>query len=369
MTSIVHLSSAHPRDDVRIFHKQCRSLAAHGHTVSLVVADGLGDDRRDGIAIHDVGRAPNRLRRMLGTPRRVLARALALDAAIYQLHDPELMPIGLQLKRRGKTVIFDAHEDLPLQLLGKPYLGRYSAPLLARACARFERQACRRYDGVIAATPAIRDKFLRVQAHTVDINNFPLPQEFGAGLPWPQRPLQVCYVGGLSAIRGIRQLAQACALLASPVRLQLAGRFDDSALAAQMAALPGWTRVDALGQLDRAGVALVLGSARAGLVTLQPQPNHLAALPVKLFEYMAAGIPVIASDFPGWRRIVDGHGCGLCVDPLDPAAIAAAIDRLAGDPGLAERMGDNGRRAVAAHYNWPSEARKLVDFYERLTPR
>jgi glycosyltransferase involved in cell wall biosynthesis len=75
---------------------------------------------------------------------------------------------------------------------------------------------------------------------------------------------------------------------------------------------------------------------------------------------------VIASNFPVWRRIVSDHGCGVCVDPLDPAAIAAAIDRLAGDPELAQRMGSNGRQAVATHYNWSTESAKLLAFYERL---
>jgi len=370
MLNIAHLTSAHPRHDARIFGKQCRTLADHGHRVTLVVADGCGDEDRHGIHIVDAGAARGRLQRMISATTRVYRCALALAPDVVQLHDPELLPAGLLLQRHGCKVIFDAHEDVPRQLLGKPYLPPWTRRALAATYARFEHQACRRLDGVITATPFIRERFERINRATVDINNFPMPEEFGADLAWADKPLQVCYAGGLSAIRGIAELVRACELLQTPVRLQLAGAFSEPALAAQLRARPGWRHIDALGQLARGDVAALLGASRAGLVTLHPTLNHLDALPVKMFEYMAAGIPVIASDFPRWRAIVEGDGdggaCGLCVDPCDPPAIAAAIDYLAGHPDIARRMGDNGRRAVRARYNWRSQSNKLIDFYDHL---
>lgn len=366
MPRIVHLTSAHPRYDTRIFVKQCRTLAAHGHAVTLVVADGLGDARRDGVRILDVGKLAGRARRMLVSTVRVLDKAEALDADIYHLHDPELIPAGLRLKRLGKKVIFDAHEDLPAQVLGKPYLWPPMRRVLAHVCSVAERQACARFDGIIAATPFIRDKFLRIHPRCVDINNFPMPAEFDSAVAWEDKPDEACYVGNIAAIRGIRELVRACALLRTPARLALGGLFAEPALEREVRAYPGWSRVRALGQLDRVGVRGVLARARAGLVTLHPMRNYLDALPVKMFEYMAAGIPVIASDIPQWRAIVDGHGCGVCVDPYDPGAIAAAIDALVAQPALARQMGERGRAAVAVHYNWSAEAAKLVDFYAQL---
>ncbi|MET0322160.1 MAG: glycosyltransferase family 4 protein [Duganella sp.] len=371
MLTIAHLTSAHPRHDSRIFGKQCRTLADHGHRVALIVADGRGDECRNGVHILDAGAARGRLQRMAAATTRVYLCALALAPDVVQLHDPELLPAGLLLLHHGCKVIFDAHEDVPRQLLGKPYLAPWARRTLADAYARFERLACRRFDGVITATPFIRDRFLTVNRATVDINNFPMPEEFGADLAWADKPLQVCYAGGLTAIRGIGELVRACELLQTPVRLQLAGSFSEPALAARMRARPGWRRIDALGTLGRADIAALLGASRAGLVTLHPTLNHVDALPVKMFEYMAAGIPVIASDFPRWRAIVEGadgsgSACGLCVDPRDPAAIAAAIDYLAGHPDIARRMGENGRRAVRTRYNWRSESTKLIEFYEHL---
>lgn len=366
MSSIVHLTSAHPRHDTRIFVKQCRSLAAHGHAVTLVVADGRGGERDGAVRIVDVGRLPGRLNRVLRSTRRVFEAAAGLDADVYQLHDPELIPVGLRLKRMGRRVVFDSHEDVPSQLLGKPYLHPAARQLASTCFGAYERHACRQFDGIIGATPFIRDKFLSINAHTVDINNYPLTEEFDAGANWRSKPAEVCYVGGITAMRGIRELVAALARLNSSARLQLAGQFSEPALQAEMQAQPGWQKVDALGHLDRDGVGRVMARAMAGLVTLHPVVNYLDALPVKMFEYMAAGIPVIASNVPLWRAIIERHDCGICVDPFDPAAIAQAIDFLVLNPQAARRLGENGRRAVLAHYNWQAEARKLVAFYAHL---
>jgi glycosyltransferase involved in cell wall biosynthesis len=95
-------------------------------------------------------------------------------------------------------------------------------------------------------------------------------------------------------------------------------------------------------------------------------PNHIDAQPNKMFEYMSAGLPLIASDFPLWREIVEGNDCGVCVDPADPAAIAEAIDRLVENPDLARRMGENGQRAVHERYNWAIEEKKLLALYDTV---
>jgi len=364
---VAHLTSVHARYDTRIFQKMCSSLATHGCAVSLVVADGLGEEWKNGVHIIDVGaRTGGRLSRMTRTVRRVFDQAKALNADIYHLHDPELIPVGLKLKRAGMNVIMDFHEDVPKQLLSKPYLSPALLRVLSVTMRLYERYACPRFDGIIAATPFIRDKFLAINPRCMDINNFPMVGELDAAVPWTNKRKEVCYVGGIGAIRGAREIVKALEYTSSDARLNLAGRFSEPAVESEVKSYPRWDRVNELGFVDRAAVREVLGRSMAGLVTFLPLPNHLDAQPNKMFEYMSAGIPVIASDFPLWRDIIVGNDCGLCVDPLDPLAIAGAIDFLVKNPERARQMGENGRHAVLVRYNWAMEESKLIDFYRSI---
>jgi glycosyltransferase involved in cell wall biosynthesis len=360
------LTTAHSRNDTRIFLKQCKSLIAHGYEVILVVADGKGNECKDNVKIIDVGRLPGRLNRMLRTTQRTLQKAIELDADIYHFHDPELIPAALKLKHLGKKVIFDSHEDVPKQLLRKPYLNPILLRLLSTIFGLFERYACPHFDGIITATPVICDKFLSINENSLDINNFPMIGELDASVPWTSKRNEVCYVGLIGSIRGIQEVICACEFLQTSARLNLAGRFSEPTVESNVMSSPGWGRVNKLGIVDRTGVREIFGRSVAGIVTYHPLPNHIDAQPNKMFEYMSAGIPVIASNFALWREIIEGNNCGLCVDPLNPRAIASAIDFMIDNPERAQKMGENGQRAVINRYNWGVEEAKLFDFYNTV---
>lgn len=315
------------------------------------------------MTITDVGRLPGRIKRIFGTTRRVRAKAMELNADIYHIHDPELLPVGLKLKRLGKKVIFDSHEDVPRQLLTKPYLGPLSGKIASLFFSLIEQYSCSRFDGIIAATPFIKNNLLKINPRTVDVNNFPMEDEFVDATTWTNKRNELCYVGGIGAIRGIRELVLACQYLQSSARINLVGKFSDPKLEAELKGSSGWVQVNEHGFLDRNGVSQVMERSLAGIVTFHPLPNHMDSLPTKMFEYMSAGIPVIASNFPLWREIIEGNQCGICIDPLDPKAIAAAIDYIITHPQAAKKMGQNGRRAVQEKYNWTTQASILTDFY------
>jgi len=363
---VAHLTSVHPRFDTRIFHKQCVSLAKYGFEVKLLVADGLGDDVVKNIEIIDVGIERGRIKRLLITAKAIYRKALSLDAEIYHIHDPELMLIGLRLKRYGKKVIFDAHEDFHKQLLNKPYLFRFLRKPLALLAEKVESRLCREFSAIVTATPYIRDKFQYHSDKVADINNFPILGEMTFSPRNESSLTSLCYVGGISAARGLSEMIASLDYVPPSVRLKIAGNFDDSALYSELQEYQSWDKVDVLGFLNRDGVESVYQNSFAGLVVLQPIPNYLDALPVKMFEYMSAGLPVIASNFDLWREIIEHNQCGICIDPANPKQIAQAINYLHQNPEVALAMGRNGQVAIRQKYNWQSEESKLIKLYEEL---
>jgi len=365
MFKIVHLSSAHPRFDTRIFVKQCSSLTKKYETY-LIVADGKGNETVQDVNIVDVGFYLGRKNRILNATKAVYKKAIELNADLYHLHDPELIPVGLKLKKLGKKVIFDAHEDLPNQIQSKHYLKPITKKILSFLVKKYEQYACSKLDGIVAATPFIRDKFLNINTNTIDINNYPIVTEFKENNYTLISTKKVCYIGGLADVRGINEIINAIDLVKTDTKLVLAGSFDDPNLELKIKQLSGWAKTDFLGYLDRSEISNVLSTSIAGLVVLHPTQSYLDALPVKMFEYMCAGIPVIASDFPLWRSIINDAQCGKCIDPLNPLEIAKAIDFFHDNPNLVKMMGENGKNAVIEKYNWFIEESKLFTFYENM---
>jgi glycosyltransferase involved in cell wall biosynthesis len=289
---------------------------------------------------------------------------------MVHLHDPELLPVGARLAREGLTVVYDAHEDVPRQLLTKQWIPAWARRPLSAAFEVYENHRVRQLAAVVGATPHITQRFAAVARRSVNVSNFPFLDELAPEPSVPgttAREHAVCYVGGIFLTRGAFSMVRALTHLPG-VRLLLCGRFEDAATEAALRAEPGWAQVDYLGVLGREGVRDVMARSRAGLVTLLPLPSYLDSLPIKMFEYMSASLPVIASDFPLWRDIVQRHACGLCVDPADPAAIAQAIRQVLDDPAAAQAMGRAGREAVHAHYHWPRAEAELLALYRSLLP-
>lgn len=361
------MTSVHQPDDVRIFAKECRTLAELGYEVHLVAASASSDVVRDGVHVRGVGASASsgRLVRMTRTVAEVLRTARALDADVYHLHDPELIPAGLVLARDAKRVVYDAHEDLPADILDKAWIRPRLRTPIARLAERLERFAAERFAAVVTATPSIHDRFSQYRCRAVIVSNYPVLTEFDMVAPPPGgKDRAVCFVGGISEIRGAEVMVRAMADI--DATLLLAGRFQPPELRDQLAGFAGWARVVELGQIGRSEVMTTLGRSMAGLVLYAPLANHWAAQPTKVYEYMAAGLPVVASDFPRWRAIVEAHECGLCVDPTDPVAVGRAIEWVLDHPDEAQAMGRNGRRAVERHFSWESERGKLERVYQEI---
>lgn len=364
MAAVTHLSTVHPPFDNRIFHKECRTLAAAGYAVSLV-APAEGDREEGAVRVLGVPRTRSRLFR-IGVLSWVGAwRALRTRARIIHIHDPELLPAALLLKWLGRTVIYDAHENVPRQILSKHWI----SPALRRAVAsvveRVENFIAARLDAVVAANPPTGPRFAAINPRTVVINNFPWRDEIPPAASWQSRRNAACYVGALSVERGVRDMLDAVASCGVP--LVLAGAFSPPELLAECEKHRGWRYVRYHGVVDRAGVREILSTCKIGLSCLHATPNYVENQPTKVFEYMSAGIPSVTSNFELWTRLVEGNRCGICVDPRDPAAIAEAMRYLLAHDEEAREMGANGRRAVESRLNWEEEERKLLALYQALS--
>lgn len=368
----VHLTSVHPVTDTRIRAKECATLVEAGWEVVLV-APHEGPDAADGVRLHRLPRPGNRLMRFLSTSRQVYKAARAEQGDVYHFHDPELLGVGLALQWGGAQVVYDVHEDAPATMAYKYYISRPFRPVLAWLIDGLEQAAAWRFSAVVAATPAIRDRFSARARRIALVQNFPRIEGSVASRPTPYRERRpwAAYVGVVSEARGIFEMVRAMGQLPAHLgaRLQLAGPVSPPSLRERASHLPGWDAVDVHGMVDRAEGGRLLDSVRVGLVLLHPERNYLVAYATKMFEYMAAGIPVVASHFPLWRQIVAEVGCGLLVDPLNPAQIAEAIAYLLEHAAEAEAMGERGRRAVQERYNWESEAAKLLELYAEVRCR
>ncbi|MFO8054355.1 MAG: glycosyltransferase family 4 protein [Bacteroidales bacterium] len=365
---ICHLTSVHPRNDIRIYRKEILSLRKADHHVILIVADSKGDDEKNFIL--DVGKEKSRILRILRTSKKLYNKAIAENADVYHLHDPELLPIALKLKRNNKIVIFDFHEDIPKQLISKPYLNRYLLKWISRVFAYYEKRVCAQLDYIITATPSIRTKFKKINEHSIAINNYPLLEEMSVNkkVAWEKKENRICYIGRITLIRGVREIMKAL-FYTSDVILDLAGNFDNKKLEYDTMKDISWSKVNYFGFVDRKKTLSILGNAKAGIVLYLPYPNHLDAQPNKIFEYMASGIPVIASDFPLWKKIIEENNCGICVDPKNTGQLTNAINYILHNNEEAKLMGENGRKAVMRKYNWSSEEQKLLSVYHEAGSR
>ena len=363
MNSICHITSAHLWNDVRIFSKECVSLANNGFQVSLI-AFNAPDKTINNVRIINAGKKPTgRINRFLKSSSRLYNIALNCSADVYHFHDPDLISLGKKLARKGKKVVYDIHEDVPRQLLDKPYLSRIAARVLSRIFEVYENKAVRNFAALVCATPHIRDRFVKKHTHVLDINNYPLMSEVEShsGLS-ENKEDKVCYIGAISKIRGLKEVVQALKYTEG-ISLDLAGNFHEERFQEELSKLEEWKKVNHLGVISREHALQMKASSIAGIVTFLPAANHIHAQPNKIFEYMASALPVICSNFSLWKDIIEANNCGICVNPFSAQEIAQAIMKVHKNPDLAKAMGEKGRQAVLEKYNWHTEEQKLIDLY------
>lgn len=367
MKKIVHITSVHQRFDTRIFQKECISLKNAGYDVSLVVADGKGDEIFEGIKIYDVGKESNRIKRLLFSSKKVIKKAKELNADLYHYHDPDLLIASRSLTINAHLV-FDSHEDFPALMLQRDYIPNILRKILFKLAKNIETKSAKQISAVVCATDNIRDKFLAYgRVNAITIKNYPISNINQEPIDHSQiKPAKACYVGGLTPIRGVKEMIIACQK--AGVGLLLAGPFDSEEYFKQMQELSSWENVEYLGYVPSKEVKeRVYDKACLGLVLLHKAPNHTLSIPIKQLEYMASGLPSVSSKEVFFcKEVIEQDSCGIVVDPLNTDQVAEAIKTIINDSSLAKKMSSNAFQAAKEKYNWTSQEKALISLYKNL---
>jgi glycosyltransferase involved in cell wall biosynthesis len=313
------------------------------------------------------------LSRALAFPA-LLVQLLRQRANLYHFQDPQLLPLAFALKLLfRRRIIYDAYEDFPSMAANKAAIPRFLRPLAAKIVAVIESLASRCFDGVMTADPfTLRRLARRGTSRKLVFYNFPNLDLFPPPRPHA-KPFDVVYRGGLSDRAGTLILLQAMRLMAarpSPTRLLLIGYFDspaaETALRAQIREFGLESSIEIRSRLDHEDMAAALGEARIGVCPLQTVPKFLLNIPVKIFEYWACGLPVVASDLPPIRPFFRNGNAGFLVPPASAADLARSIGWLLDHPEEAARTGARGRQLVTRRFNNGGEIHKLRKFCARI---
>lgn len=368
---VCHITSAHPRYDVRIFKKECKSLADNGYDVTLIVNDHLNDEVIDKVKIVSVRfKYKNRVERILKSKRRFFKKAIETDADIYHFHDPELLPLGNKLKRIGKKVVFDSHENYTMQIREKYYIPKLIRNIISKLYYIYETYSVKKIDAVIfPCTFNNINPFEKRANITVFINNVPILSElydkYSDEITKDDRTL--CYVGALTHDRGITHLIKAT--YKSNARLILGGTFTPKEYFNKVKHMKEFSCVDYRGYVDRNEVLEIYRNNKIGVCTILNvgQYNKSDNLATKVYEYMSMGLPVIISDYEYARNVIEKYKFGITIDPENVEEISEAINFLLSNPNISKEMGQAGRRAIREKFNWKIEEEKLLKLYGHLS--
>ncbi|PMC36608.1 hypothetical protein CJ195_14330 [Bacillus sp. UMB0899] len=371
MTKICVMTTVHHAYDGRIYHKQCKSLRKAGYEVTLLAPKPDKQIEDDGINLIPIEKAQKEWKRFLHTFS-VFKQAKETKADLYHFHDPELLPVGVLLRLfTRKPVVFDVHEHYPNAIMSKKYLKKWLKNPVRIAYEIIEKISLPTLSGVIYTTEEVGERYKKYTS--CKIENYPLPEMFPSTSRENKKDEYLLYLGGITAIRGIEELVEGFShvlKLKPDAKLLFVGSFESKSfeekIHEKVNKLGLKDNIEFKGKVPYQEIERYLSEATIGIIPYLPVPNHLVCLPNKLFEYMAAGVAVIASDFPHYRKVVESSNSGLLVNPERPQSISKAMITLLENSNLAKEMGGNGEVAFSNKYNWKSEEKKLFSFYQKL---
>lgn len=367
--NIAHLTSVHSRYDTRIFAKMCCSLAKRGFKINLIVSDGNGNEIKDRISIFDVGATKGgRFSRVTRTTKLIFEKAKELNVDIYHLHDPELIHIGVKLKKIGKKVIFDVHENVSLQILTKKYLPNFSRKIISKIYRIIEIYSLKKFDAIILAEHSYFRYYTNLNKKIEVITNMPDLKVLKKFRNFNREKNEIFYIGGISNERGFDVMIKTVKILKekfNDIMIHLIGRYDKNLL--KTVDITDLNKnIKFYGRVPLIKSLKYSKNAKVGFSLLKPIPNYKESYSTKIFEYMALGLPVITSNFKLYKDIVEKFNCGLCVDPINPHEVAKSVEYIFNNPAKAKQMSLAGVKIVEEKFKWKLEEEKLYKLYSSI---
>jgi len=368
---ICFVSSSFPRWDPRIFLRQAKSLVLFGFNVTYIVCDGKQDENKEGVMVLNSEFFPkNRFQRFFSGKNLLYKKAISVNADIYQISEPELISLGLKLKRLGKKVIFDMREDYPHLMLSKEYLPKFSRKCISFALSKYLNSSLQKFDLLISVTPQLVNLLKRINPETILVASFPIVRENSQITleDYENRENTLCYIGTVYRISRQEVLFRTLEEIKN-IQYIIAGRMETDYYKSELQSLPYWGKVKFTDGISRDEILelyekVTIGNSLRDFSGTGYEEGSLGVL--KIFEYMEASLPIICSDVKLWKEIVDKYKCGIYVNPNNEEEIKNAIHYLIDNKKEAFEMGQNARKAITEEFNWGTQEVKYIKVINSL---
>jgi len=364
---ICHLSSVHKANDTRLFYRECVTLAQHYDTYLVAVGDSDGEWY--GVKVKAIPQHNSRLMRFLLNIPHVLIRGLKVNASVYHFHDPELILVGLFLRLLGKKVIYDIHEDVAKLIALKKWV---MFPRLVAWVYKLLEAICLPFFYLVVSEDAYEQLYERHTTYV--IHNFAFIEKLDSYRRNLRNTsdLNLFYIGSIDELYCVFESLESVYLLKlrgyNP-KVSIVGSVSPR-IERQIENLPFYNliknNITFYGYLSAEEGFQYSIDCSIGLCMVSKNGNSYESYPRKMFEYMGVGLPLITSDFPLYKKVIEKYNCGLCITGNSAIAIADAIEVLIKDQTLRNTMGANGIKAAQEHYNWEKESTKLLSLYQKI---
>lgn len=369
--NIVHLTTVHIRTDTRILYKEVQSLSKKYKT-TLIVADGKGNSVNENVEILDLGKPKNRIFRILFYGLKAMATIKKRNISCIHIHDPELIMISLLLKIRGYKVIYDIHELVYEDIRTKGWISsKIIKNCIAWIYKKLEKMAMKFFDGIVLAEDGYKEYFEKNYKEFNNkieyVRNYPIKKMFinsNKEFPFPSgKENNLIYLGAISRDRGILELVNAMKFLDETFKLFILGKWNDDALLNECKKSEGWTKVDNIGYVKPDKISMYIQQSKLGMCTLHKIENFAYTTPVKSFEYLINGVPLVMTDFEYWEKFY--HGASIFVNPYNSKEVAKKIKTLVLDNNKIDDMAKKGYELANKHC-WENEEIRLFKLYKKV---